>query len=51
MHAFTGNLGQGMEIINASIDEARTINAPPLLASLLLTRAELRLDAGSTEGV
>lgn len=51
MHAHNGDLPRGLEIIDAAIDQARAIRTPPLLASLLLTRAELRLDAGSTEGV
>ncbi len=51
MHAFIGALDTGMSIIDASIDEARTIDTPSLLAELLVTRAELRLDTGSVEGV
>lgn len=51
MHAFTGDRETGLAIIDAAIDEARAIDTPPLLAELLVTRAELRLDAGSADGV
>lgn len=51
MLALTGDLAESRRTIDAAIDETRTLDEPKLLAELILTRAELQLDAGSTEGV
>jgi tetratricopeptide (TPR) repeat protein len=51
MLALAGNTAAGFDTINAAIAEARNVDEPVVLADLLLTRAELRLDAGSSEGV
>lgn len=51
MHALTGNHPEGRRLIDAAITETRLLDEPRLLAELLLTRAELQLDAGVHEGV
>lgn len=51
MQAHTGNFTAARLIMDAAIAETRTLDEPRLLAELLLTRAELRLDSGLWKGV
>lgn len=49
--AHSGDFLEARRIIDATVYEARPLDEPRLLADLLLTRAELQLDAGALDGV
>lgn len=51
MLTLVGEREESLLTLNAAIAETRTLDEPRLLAELLLTRAELQLDAGVTSGV